>query len=279
MAHAVSDRPHAFVATLVAVSPPSLMDETAAALRVLRQRSALRTILIVPGDLRDPEVRTEDDATTIEGLIPRYLNNAVASLRLSSLPAIAWWRGGDREVIDDLASLVDRLVLDSDDPLADWKAAGGLHERAAISDLRWTRLTRWRSLMAQFFDLPAVRAEASSLLRLEMAAADEPMAQLFAGWLATRLPHGGKIHPSVRTSPAGHPMESITLAGSRQSLRLALLPTATCIETTIELPDEAVTTRVVPLGDQSTAALLSEELRVRAHDHAFEWAVRYLVSR
>lgn len=279
MADAVTERPRAFVATLVAVTPPSLMDDTAAALATLRQRSALRTILIVPGDLRDPEVRTEDDATTIDGLIPRYLNNAVASLRLSSLPAIAWWRGGTREVLDDLASLVDRLVLDSADPLADWRVAAGLHERAAITDLRWARLTRWRSLMAQFFDLPAVRTEASSLTRLEISAADDPMARLFAGWLATRLPNGANLNASIRTSAAGQPMESMTLHGGRQSLRLTLLPSATCVETTIALAEDAVTTRVVPLGDQSTPALLAEELRVRAHDHAFEQAVRYLVSR
>ena len=47
-------------------------------------------------------------------LAPRYLNNAVAALRLSSLPALVWWRGGSLDALDDLADLADRLVLDTD---------------------------------------------------------------------------------------------------------------------------------------------------------------------
>jgi len=37
-------------------------------------------------------------------------------------------------------------------------AVGGLSQMTAVSDVRWARLTRWRSLVAQFFDVPDVRA-------------------------------------------------------------------------------------------------------------------------
>ena len=32
-----------------------------------------------------------------------------------------------------------------------------------MSDLRWTRLTRWRELFAQFFDLPDVRDRGAAI--------------------------------------------------------------------------------------------------------------------
>lgn len=279
MAHALTDVQRTLVATVVAVAPRTLMASTASALEALRARSALRTILIVPGDEPAPRVVTEKDATLVEGLVPRYLNNAVASLRLSSLPSLAWWRGGDADALRDLANLVDRLVLDSPDAKADWAAATSLHDRASISDLRWTRLTRWRGLLAQFFDVPDLRAESESLSHLSVEAADAPLADLFAAWVVTRMPQGPRLTVSITGSPGGHAMESIAFSGSRYHLGLRLLPGGTCVASTIERQAAPPATRVVPLGDQSTAALLCEELRVRSRDASYEQAVRYLESR
>ena len=97
-----------------------------------------------------------ENAIAIAGLAPRYLNNAVAALRLSSLPAVVWWRGGSIEALDGLANLADRLVLDTVDPDAAWARADTLFERTALTDLRWTALTRWRAALAHLFDLPQV---------------------------------------------------------------------------------------------------------------------------
>ena len=81
----------------------------------------------------------------------------MAALRLSSLPAVVWWRGGSVEALDDLANLADRLVLDTPDPDDVWARADTLFERTALTDLRWTRLTRWRAALAHLFDLSHVR--------------------------------------------------------------------------------------------------------------------------
>lgn len=279
MAHAVAREVRTSVATIVAVAPAGRLDETAATLEALRTGSAVRTILVTLGEDPQPVVHTDADTTVVTGIVPRYLNNVVASLRLSSLPSMAWWRGGDAGVLGGLATLVDRLVLDSEDPLPDWSAAVGLAERAAISDLRWTRLTRWRNLMAQFFDGPDVHADAASLTSLDIVAADAHAARLFAAWITTSLPHGEKIEVSIADSPAGHFMHSIFLNGPRQTIRLELLPSHTCVETSIVRATQPLTTRVVPLGDQSPARLLAEELRIRSRDEAFERAMRDVVAR
>src|SRR4051812_35191853 len=53
--------------------------------------------LITLGDKAEPDIQTDGDVVIIEGLVPRYLNNAVARLRVSSMPSLAWWRGGERQ--------------------------------------------------------------------------------------------------------------------------------------------------------------------------------------
>lgn len=279
MAHAVSAHTPSLVATILAVGPAERMQETAATLDALRAEAAVRTVIVTLGSNGQPEVKTTGDTTVVEGILPRYLNNLVASLRLSSLPSLAWWRGGEAAVLGDLASLVDRLVLDSLDPRTDWTTAVDLKERALISDLRWTKLTRWRNLMAQFFDRPDVRADAASLTSLDIIAADHHAAGLFSGWLTSSLPNGAAIRTSVAQSPSGHFMHSISLNGAGHAIRLELSRSLSCVETSISRPGQAVVTRVVPLGDQSLGALLTEELRVRSRDEAFERAVAAVVTQ
>ena len=86
------------------------------ALEQLGEAGGVRAILISEGEHTSPIARVTENAIAISGLAPRYLNNAVAALRLSSLPAVVWWRGGSVEALDGLANLADRLVLDTRRP-------------------------------------------------------------------------------------------------------------------------------------------------------------------
>ena len=268
-----------FVATIVAVVPQDRVEDTAPALERMRARAAVRTVLISLGDTPQPEVSRTERATTIHGLVPRYLNNAVAALRLSSLPTLAWWRGGDRAALEQLAVLVDRVLLDTPDPAQDWPLVARISERAAISDVRWTKLTRWRSLMARFFDLPEIRAQAGAITSLEIAASDPDAARLYAGWIASSLPQGRQVAVTVGEPQDAAPIESILLRGGGIELRLALSSTRTCIESSVTSGGAGAMSRVVPLGDQDIVALVAEELRLRSRDEAFERAVREIVER
>lgn len=274
MAHAVADGARTFTATVVAVCRPERLQETQAALRALHTRSAVRPIIITLGEHPQPPLTEEEGETLIEGLTPRYLNNVVAARRLSSLPALAWWRGGDSNVLAGLAVLVDRILLDSANPLEDWRAATPLVELTAFGDLRWTRLTRWRNLMAQFFDVPDVRAAAGDFSRLEIAAADEHAAALFAGWISSRLPIGRALDVRVALPDDAQFVSSIALSGSTHRLELRLTPSGTCVQTSIDGGTQPTGTRTVSLGNQTLVALLAEELRMRARDISFEQALR-----
>ena len=265
---------HAQTATIVAVCTIERIAETSDALASLRDRSAVRTILISLGDNPQPAIEVEQDLITIRQIVPRYLNNAVALLRLSSLPSIAWWRGGDVALLPDLAALVDRLVLDAKDPRDAWAVVPQLAPMTMVGDLRWTALTRWRNLMAQFFDVPTVRESSGSFSRLEISAGDLFAARLFAGWMTARLPEGGTLTTEISSTPAGDGLQSVTLSGPRHRLSLALGPGNLCIETSIEASGQSVMSRVVPLGARTAEALMADEMRVSARDVAFEEALR-----
>lgn len=276
MANVVSETMRTRTATIVAVAPHHRLAETRETLRKLSTRAGVRPVVVTLGEEAQPPMVEEDGATIIEGLTPRYLNNVVAARRLSSLPAVAWWRGGDADVLDDLAPIVDKLVLDSAEPASEWRRALPLLDATAFGDLRWTRLTRWRSLMAQFFDIPDVRAAAMSFTRLEITAGDAHTARLFAGWLTSLFPNGQALDVAITGDTAGAPMTSVALVGTAHRLELQLTPRATCVTTSVGGGGSHGTgTRTVSLGDQSLAALLEQELRIRARDSAFEQALRF----
>jgi glucose-6-phosphate dehydrogenase assembly protein OpcA len=261
----------AFTATVVVVGPEERLAEAGEALESLGD-VGVKTILISEGEESSPEARVSADVVEISGLAPRYLNNAVASLRLSSLPALVWWRGGSTEALDDLAAVADRLVLDVPSPEEEWRLAPGYFEHTAITDLRWTRLTRWRSALAHLFDLPQVSD--AKFQRLAIEASDSHAARLFAGWLQARL--GWKdvaieIENSSDAEEDGPPLTQVKLEAESLWIALELRPGGGCLAATVEGVDAS--TRIVPLGDGSLASLIAEELGVRTRDIAFEQAL------
>jgi glucose-6-phosphate dehydrogenase assembly protein OpcA len=259
-------------ATLVIAGSAERLAEAAAALDKLTD-VGVRAVLISYGDNPEPTVRVSHHAVAVEGLCAEYLNNAVAALRLSSLPTLVWWRGGTTSTLEGLAALADRLVLDAQDPTDAWAQVGALAEKTAISDLRWTRLTRCRALLAHFFDLPDVLAAASRLRVLRVEGADRHTGRLFAGWIAASLkwPRGQSYE--FREKPGGAPIETVTLGDGSQDLWLRLGLTRTCVETAARVNGVDAASRIVSLGDHGLAALIGEELRIRTRDMAFERAV------
>ena len=259
-------------ATVVAVGPRDRLVDAAAALKAHAQGGGIRAILIATGDRTIPLVRVTSTEIALEELRMAFINNAVAALRLPSLPALVWWRGGDPGQTEGLARLADRLVLDAEDPQPLWARVEMLVRDAPVSDLRWTALTRWRALMAHFFDMPGVPAAAARFTRLRVAGRDAASARLFAGWLAasTKAPDlEVVIHPSD-----GAGIDEVTFGNGREELSLRRLRGSTCVEARARL-EQREAFRTASLGQQSLAELLAEELRVRSRDLAFEAAVRF----
>lgn len=263
----------ALTATVIVVGKPERLVPAAAALEQLGESGGVRAILISEGEHTSPVARVTENAIAISGLAPRYLNNAVAALRLSSLPALVWWRGGSVEALDGLANLADRLVLDTADPEAVWARADTLFERTALTDLRWARLTRWRGAVAHLFDLSHVRRDAASMRSLAIETRDPFAARLFAGWLSSHLHWTPSVGIDVRVVNEGDevtPLVSVKLTGATITMSLEVRARA-CLEATVD--GEEGTARIVPLGDGTLASLIGEELGVRTRDLAFERAL------
>lgn len=267
------DAPQTLAATVVAIVPDGHHAEAAATLIALRRTSAVHGIVISLGTRGDAPREDQDGVVVFKGLLPRYLNNAVASLRLSSLPSLGWWWAPEVGPIRDLAVLVDRLVLDRTDPIEQWRTIPTLAEVTAVSDLRWARLTRWRELLAQFFDLPEVRAVRTPFDAVELSGSDPADAALFAGWLKARLPGGAGLRVD-RVTGTHAPLERVQLTGPAGCVTLALLPGSACVQTSLDTGTRPSSTRIVPAGDAPLDVLLRGELRIRVRDLAFEDAAR-----
>ncbi len=269
----------AAIATVVLVAPRERMADAADALRRSAESGGVRLILIVSGSDAPPAVRAGADGILLEGLKPEHFNNAVAALRFSSLPTLVWWRGGSSDVLPGLAALADRLVLDAPDPRAVWRLVPQLAEDTAVTDVRWARLTRWRALMAHFFDMPAVRNASAPFRSLQVRGADVHAARLFAGWLTSSLrPQGGialEVEAVTPASPAqaAPPIQSVRLGNGSEELVLRLAASGACVCSSVERQGAGDTSQTVSLGDQGLAAIIAEELRVRSRDVAFERSI------
>lgn len=266
----------ALTATVVVVSPRERIDEAVEALAELNKDTGLHTIFIAEGAAGTAPARSAANATFLDGVPPRFLNNAVAALRLSSLPSVVWWRGGSEDALPGLAVLADRLILDAPDPSNVWKLVPQLTKQTAVTDLRWTRLTRWRAVTAQFFEIDEVREASAQFRALDVAAADPFAARLFAGWIATSLPHGDTLKATLAdVRDGGAPLESIRLTGDGLELKICLAPSRACVESSLRIASGArAVSRMVAFEPDRLPALIAEELRIRSRDVAFERAVR-----
>jgi glucose-6-phosphate dehydrogenase assembly protein OpcA len=267
----------ALTATVVAIGPRERLQEVVEPLQQLGASGAIRGILIPQGAGAQDGARVTHNVVLLSGLQDNFIDNAVAALRLSSLPTVVWWRGGPVELLGDLVTLADRVILDAQPPQPVWKCAVEHCEETALSDVRWTRLTRWRTLMAQFFDLPEVRDAAGSFNHLCIEASDRPSAALFGAWLKSELGWGDRVEIEIQDSDRPSPIARISLTGGSHDLHLRLAKSQACVESDARVGHSG-TSRVVGLGDVSLGAVLAAELRIRSRDHAFERALSLVVA-
>jgi glucose-6-phosphate dehydrogenase assembly protein OpcA len=232
---------------------------------------------------------------------------------MPDVPAMLWWPQGEPFAdprFVKVSRLVDRMIVDSAtfvDPEGGLRRmAGLLGTTTAISDLSWSRITPWRELSAQFFDVPAIAPRLVEIDRVAVEyearpgeAAGRSQALLLIGWLASRLgwrPAGG-LEPRdeiatlrmlkqdggevlVELRPAEPKEDALDLLAS---LTLACLQ-ARFVVTRAEEADSALTRaevegmpplqRTVRLESLDEADLIANELRLLGRDRTFESALR-----
>jgi glucose-6-phosphate dehydrogenase assembly protein OpcA len=163
---------------------------------------------ICQSDKRGGNKRVSCEEITLKayGKYVAELPSASLPLLVSDLSTFLWWQNEPRvsdKVLDTLLRATDRLIIDSgsfanpvDDLLETNKLYGAEdYDHVGISDLNWARLTFWRELLADFYDVGVYRAtlDKIDLVEIDYVAPEQdentvaPQALLFAGWLASRL--------------------------------------------------------------------------------------------
>ncbi len=141
----------------------------------------------------------------------RSVAHIVQPLLKPDLPIYLWWLNDPpygSTIFAELARLSSRVIVDSntftqpEDGLNFLSSFMQQVSDSAISDLNWGRVTPWRELVAQFFDVAEYRPYLSGVHRIEIEHAvtadnastaegdvspDPIQALLLAGWLKTIL--------------------------------------------------------------------------------------------
>jgi len=204
-------------------------------------------------------------------------------LKVPDLPVFLWCRSPrvfQLQAFPQLAAMAQKVVVDSDtfpDPSAAVRqlkqlVVGG----GALADLAWTRLTRWRELIAQIFenrvhlcDLPQV-SDISISYRSPVAPAS---ALYLAAWLReglTRIGAHARVHfGSDSGEPAGRlSLVELRRAGSQEPVARITLAEGPAAEVR-----SGGLTNTALLPALNDCALMREELSIPGRDAAFESAL------
>jgi glucose-6-phosphate dehydrogenase assembly protein OpcA len=134
------------------------------------------------------------------------LPSAALPLLVPDLGTFLWWQDALRvsnRVLNTLLRATDRLIIDSADfadPLNELVEMNHLYaenefDHVGVSDLNWARLTFWRGLLADYYDVPTYQPLLDRIdqVRIDYVGPElapdwlAPQALLIAGWLASRL--------------------------------------------------------------------------------------------
>ena len=201
------------------------------------------------------------------GRLALHAESVVMPLLVPDVPVVTWWHGEPPEEIatDFLGVVADRRITDSAqaaDPIA------ALRQRAADyapgdTDLAWTRITPWRTLVAGALRHRRARRSTAATV---VAPPTDPTAALMRGWLAARLGHRARAGSAPTSSPGCGRCELRCANGDEMTLTrddsIAMLP-----------PYRARRTGMLPLVRRPLGDELAEELRRLDPDQVYAEAL------
>jgi glucose-6-phosphate dehydrogenase assembly protein OpcA len=143
-------------------------------------------------------------------------------------------------------------------------------ERRHIADLAWTRLTRWRELIANAFEEPGRLGRLREAARVTIlhTGANPPSAAYYLGaWLSSALGRSDKRTIEFRAAEGGgDPVRGVEIAAPDWTASFHLSDSTATI-------DFAGAQSKVVLPTLSEYTLLREELSILEKDFAFERAL------
>lgn len=224
----------------------------------------------------DAEIRVGADSGSGETVVLRlhgelvdHAQSVVLPLLLPDAPVVVWWPDGAPTDLagDPLGALGQRRITDTyscEDPIRALSGRAGAYA-PGDTDLSWTRITPWRSMLAAALDQQAL-----SVVSATVEGEDEnPSCELLAMWLADRLQV-----PVQRTLSSGLGLTSVRLSTKDGDI---VLDRADGALATLCMPGQP--DRAVALKRRDTAELLAEELRRLDPDNTYEASLRFGVAR
>jgi glucose-6-phosphate dehydrogenase assembly protein OpcA len=220
----------------------------------------------------DAEVRVGSDSGTgetvllrLHGELASHAYSVVLPLLLPDAPVVVWWPedAPEHPSEDRLGTLAQRRITDAaaaEDPIGTLKLRGETYA-PGDTDLSWTRLTPWRSVLAAGLDQQSLKVR-SAVVEGE---GYNPSTELLALWLTERLrvpvERRATDGPGITAVRMGTADGEICLDRADGSLAELAVPGQ---------PD-----RHVALHRRGTAELIAEELRRLDPDEAYATAVQY----
>ncbi|MER6071260.1 glucose-6-phosphate dehydrogenase assembly protein OpcA [Streptomyces sp. NPDC001817] len=224
----------------------------------------------------DAEVRVGADAGTGETVVLRlygevveHADSVVLPLLLPDAPVVVWWpvNAPLDPAQDPLGALAQRRVTDTyaaEQPVRELSARAAAYT-PGDTDLSWTRITPWRSMLAAALDQVTCEVTGVEVEGEEF----NPSCELLAMWLADRL------EVPVKRSLSGGP--GLTAVRMDTSCGPIVLDRADGTLATLSI--EGQPARAVALKRRETAELIAEELRRLDPDDTYASALRYGVER
>src|SRR5947208_2795196 len=195
--------------TLVVVVDQKDVEEAEEAATIAASRHPMRMLVVVRRQLDAPVPRLDAEVTIggrlgpgesvvlrMYGRLGLHAESVTLPLLAPDVPVVTWWHGEPPEKIayDPLGVFAERRITDAAqcaNPIA------GLLRRAedyapGDTDLAWSRITPWRTLVAGAFDTVEARVTGATVVAPEK----DPTAALMRGWLASRLMIAPKLVPT-----------------------------------------------------------------------------------
>jgi glucose-6-phosphate dehydrogenase assembly protein OpcA len=203
------------------------------------------------------------------GPLGQHADSVVAPLLMPDTPVVTWWPGTPPAVPagDPMGALAQRRITDAAAATAPRQCLAALAAgyQPGDTDLSWTRVTPWRSLLAATLDQPFGTIHGGRV----SAEQENPSADLIAAWLAGRL--GIPVPAETSAGPGITEISFATADG----------------EITITRPDGRVAhlrrlgqpERRVALHRRETPDLLAEELRRLDPDEVYADALTAFRAR
>jgi glucose-6-phosphate dehydrogenase assembly protein OpcA len=268
--------------SLIVVVDEKRVREAEAAATISAAAHPCRILMVVRSDIDRPQNRLDAEIVVggrlgpceavvmrMFGRLALHAESVVMPLLVPDVPVVTWWHTEPPELLahDFLGVVADRRITDAAqaaDPMAALLSRGADYA-PGDTDLAWTRITPWRTLVAGAFDTAQARVTGATIV----APTSDPTAAMMKGWLASRL----GISPVLEPTTEFKRMRSVQLTCEGGDLLMLTRQNGTAIFGRPGEPDRILPLPRRPLGDE-----LAEELRRLDADQIYADALAALTG-